>query len=50
MTEGFRDILSIRNEHRYDMFDLQIEFAEPLIPRDLTFGIAGACAGGWHAC
>ncbi len=40
VTEGFRDILSIRNEHRYDMFDLQIEFAEPLIPRDLTFGIA----------
>ena len=40
VTEGFRDILSIRNEHRYDMFDLQIEFADPLVPRALTFGIA----------
>jgi len=40
VTEGFRDILAIRNEHRYDMFDLQIEFAPPLIPRELTFGVA----------
>jgi N-methylhydantoinase A len=39
VTEGFCDVLSIRNEHRYDMFDLQIEFSEPLIPRALTFGI-----------
>jgi N-methylhydantoinase A len=40
VTSGFRDVLSIRNEHRYEMFDPQIEFAAPLIPRDLTFGIA----------
>jgi N-methylhydantoinase A len=40
VTHGFRDVLTIRNEHRYDMFDLQIEFADPLIPRDLTFGVA----------
>ena len=40
VTEGFRDVLSIRNEHRYEMFDPQIEFPEPLIPRALTFGIA----------
>ena len=40
VTEGFRDVLSIRNEHRYEMFDPQIEFPEPLIPRTLTFGIA----------
>ena len=26
VTEGFRDILSIRDEHRYEMFDPQIEF------------------------
>ena len=38
-TKGFRDVLSIRNEHRYEMYDPQIEFAEPLIPRDLTFEI-----------
>ena len=39
VTQGFRDVLIIRNEHRYDMFDPQIEFPAPLVPRDLTFGI-----------
>ena len=40
VTEGFRDVLSIRNEHRYEMYDPQIEFAPPLVPRELTFGVA----------
>ena len=40
VTEGFRDVLAIRNEHRYEMYDPQIEFAPPLIPRELTFGVA----------
>src|SRR5947209_18179160 len=40
VTEGFRDILTIRDEHRYEMFDPQIEFPEPLISREMTFGIA----------
>ncbi len=39
-TEGFRDVLFIRNEHRYEMYDPQIEFPEPLVPRELTFGVA----------
>jgi N-methylhydantoinase A len=39
VTEGFRDILTIRDEHRYEMFDPQIDFPEPLVPRELTFGI-----------
>jgi N-methylhydantoinase A len=39
VTRGFRDILTIRNEHRYEMFDPQIEFAEPLVPRELTFEV-----------
>ena len=39
MTEGFCDILAIRNEHRYDMYDPQIEFPEPLASRDMTFGL-----------
>ncbi len=39
VTMGFRDVLSIRNEHRYDMFDPQIEFQPPLVPRELTYGI-----------
>jgi N-methylhydantoinase A len=40
VTKGFRDILRIRNEHRYEMYDPQIEFPEPLVPPELTFGVA----------
>ena len=39
-TSGFGDTLLIRDEHRYDMYDLQIEFPEPPIPRHLTFEIS----------
>jgi N-methylhydantoinase A len=38
-TSGFGDTLLIRDEHRYDMYDLQIEFPAPPIPRQLTFEI-----------
>ena len=34
VTRGFADTLLIRDEHRYDMYDLQIEFPDPPIPRD----------------
>ena len=40
VTDGFRDILSIRDEHRYEMFDPQIEFPKSLVSREMTFGIA----------
>ena len=40
VTEGFRDVLYIRDEHRYDMFDVQIEYPEPLIGADRTWGVA----------
>jgi N-methylhydantoinase A len=36
-TQGFGDTLLIRDEHRYDMYDLQIEFPAPPVPRALTF-------------
>jgi N-methylhydantoinase A len=38
-TAGFGDTLLIRDEHRYDMYDLQIEFPPPPVPRDLTFEV-----------
>jgi N-methylhydantoinase A len=38
-TTGFGDTLLIRAEHRYDMYDLQIEFPPPPIPRAMTFEI-----------
>ncbi|GIX49129.1 MAG: hypothetical protein KatS3mg131_3340 [Candidatus Tectimicrobiota bacterium] len=34
-TAGFRDALEIRREVRFDMYDLGIEFPEPLVPRHL---------------
>ncbi|HEY7818163.1 MAG TPA: hydantoinase/oxoprolinase N-terminal domain-containing protein [Vicinamibacteria bacterium] len=39
VTEGFADVLVIRDEYRYDMYDPQIEFVQPLVPRALTFEI-----------
>lgn len=38
-TSGFADTLLIRDEHRYDMYDLQIEFPDPPVPRDRTFEV-----------
>ena len=34
-TEGYRDVLEIGTELRYDTFDLQLERAVPLVPRRL---------------
>lgn len=39
VTKGFTDVLYIRDEHRYDMFDPQLEYADPLISREHTWGI-----------
>jgi N-methylhydantoinase A len=39
-TSGFGDTLEIRSEHRYDMYDLQIEFPAPPVPRDRVVEIA----------
>jgi len=38
-TQGFRDILEIRKESRYDQFDFFIELPEPLTPRHLRLGV-----------
>jgi N-methylhydantoinase A len=32
-TEGFRDVLAMGNESRYDQYDLNIVLPEPLVPR-----------------
>jgi N-methylhydantoinase A/oxoprolinase/acetone carboxylase beta subunit len=39
-TKGFRDILEMRTEHRYDIYDLFLEWPPPLVPRErrLTVG------------
>ncbi|MBV8769334.1 MAG: methylhydantoinase, partial [Hyphomicrobiales bacterium] len=32
-TEGFRDILEMGTEQRYDIYDLFLRYPEPLVPR-----------------
>lgn len=39
-TKGFRDVLAMRNEKRFDQYALDIELPEPLVPRALRFGVA----------
>ncbi len=38
-TDGFQDMLRIRTEGRYDLYDLRIEYPDPLVPRDHCFGV-----------
>ena len=45
VTAGFRDVLYIRDEHRYDMYDPQIEFPEPLISSERTFEVSERVLG-----
>ncbi len=33
-TRGFRDVLEMRDEHRYDIYDLFLTWPEPLVPRE----------------
>ncbi len=35
VTQGFRDTFDIGQEQRYDLYDLRLQFAEPLVPRAL---------------
>jgi N-methylhydantoinase A len=39
-TAGFRDILETGNEIRYDLYDINIEKPEPLVPRRFRLGIS----------
>ncbi len=38
-SDGFQDMLRIRDEGRYDLYDLKIAYPNPLVPRDLCFGV-----------
>src|SRR5580692_2879992 len=39
-TEGFRDVIAMGNESRYDQYDLNITLPEPLVPRALRLPVA----------
>jgi N-methylhydantoinase A len=38
-TQGFRDAVEIGREHRYELYDLNIELPKPLVPRHLRFDV-----------
>ena len=38
-TEGFRDVIEMGREHRYELYDLNLEHAQPLVPRYLRIGV-----------
>ena len=38
-TDGFRDVLELGNDMRYDMYDLAIDFPEPLVSRSRRLGV-----------
>jgi N-methylhydantoinase A len=41
VTRGFRDVVEIGNERKYDLYDLNIEAAPPLVPRNLRAEVGG---------
>jgi N-methylhydantoinase A len=38
-TKGFEDLLDIRRESRYDMYNLEVKFPAPLVPPELRVGV-----------
>ncbi|WP_371229078.1 hydantoinase/oxoprolinase family protein [Roseovarius sp. 2305UL8-3] len=40
-TEGFRDVIEMRTENRFEQYDLNIKLPAPLIPRQDRFPVAG---------
>src|SRR5579859_4262102 len=38
-TQGFRDVIAMGNESRYDQYDLNIVLPEPLVPRYLRLPV-----------
>ena len=38
-TTGFRDTIEMRNENRYEQYDLDIDLPEPLVPRARRFSV-----------
>ncbi|ABD56728.1 hydantoinase/oxoprolinase family protein [Jannaschia sp. CCS1] len=39
-TEGFRDVIEMRTESRFEQYDLNLQLPEPLLPRQMRFTVA----------
>ncbi|QKC98130.1 hydantoinase/oxoprolinase family protein [Mesorhizobium sp. NZP2298] len=40
-TEGFRDVIEMRTENRFEQYDLNLQLPTPLIPREHRFTVKG---------
>lgn len=40
-TEGFRDVIEMRTESRFEQYDLNLELPEPLLPRQMRYTVPG---------
>lgn len=40
-TEGFRDVIEMRTESRFEQYDLNLNLPDPLLPRHMRFTVAG---------
>ncbi|RWI89990.1 MAG: hydantoinase/oxoprolinase family protein [Mesorhizobium sp.] len=40
-TEGFRDVIEMRTENRFEQYDLNLQLPAPLIPREDRFTVKG---------
>ncbi|MGN6145701.1 MAG: hydantoinase/oxoprolinase family protein [Mesorhizobium sp.] len=40
-TEGFRDVIEMRTENRFEQYDLNLKLPPPLIPREHRFTVKG---------
>ena len=40
-TEGFRDVIEMRTENRFEQYDLNLRLPSPLIPREHRFSVKG---------
>ena len=47
VTSGFADQLDMGLEQRYDLYDLRLQFAPPVVPRARRIEIARAHPLGW---
>ena len=40
-TEGFRDVIEMRTESRFEQYDLNLNLPDPLLPRHMRFTVKG---------
>jgi N-methylhydantoinase A len=45
-TEGFRDVIEMRTESRFEQYDLNLTLPEPLLPRQMRFTVPGRMDAG----